>query len=123
MTNTTKPVDKNALSKRMYALGWTITRVDTNVLVCNSFGSYFTFDTLTKTWNNQPEDLVALEEAFKRFDWSYDYSDDFSVWKRGEAAKKALAIKCRGLIGPDKIRILNRKYNGKRPSNTDIPTD
>ncbi len=34
--------------------------------------------------------VADYEAALKKHDWTYDYSDDHSVWKRGQAEQKRL---------------------------------
>jgi hypothetical protein len=36
------------------------------------------------------EILAQYEEMLKTHDWTYGWSDDFSVWKRGSAQRKKI---------------------------------
>ena len=46
-------------------------------------------------------ELIALDRLLAKHDWTYEYSDDYSAWKRGRQERDAInAEKCR-LISQD----------------------
>ena len=64
------------------------------------------------------DSLTALEGLLARHDWYYQYSDDHSVWKRGQREHDAIGEEQRRLIHEVKVPIeeileLTHKYAPK----------
>ena len=64
------------------------------------------------------ESLVILEKLLKSHDWSFDYSDDYSVWKRGMAERQAInqeqkRLISNGLATVEEVQELTQKYAPK----------
>jgi hypothetical protein len=59
-----------------------------------------------------PDNLVELELRLKHHDWYYNYSDDYSVWKRGEADASRIAALVTAC--GDKGKELFEQYKPKR---------
>ena len=64
------------------------------------------------------EHLLKLERLLQFHDWYYDYSDDHSVWKRGQREHDAIGEEQRRLIHEVKIPVeevmaLTDKYRPK----------
>jgi hypothetical protein len=64
------------------------------------------------------EPLVVLEKLLQTHDWSYEFSDDHSVWKRGMSERKAINQEQRRLIGNELATVeevleLTQKYAPK----------
>jgi len=64
------------------------------------------------------ETLVILEKLLKSHDWSFDYSDDYSVWKRGMAEWQAInqeqkRLISNGLVTVEEVQELTQKYAPK----------
>ena len=60
-------------------------------------------------------ELIALDRLLARHDWFYEYSDDHSVWRRGQAQLDAINEEQRRLIHVVKIPLeevleLNEKH-------------
>lgn len=58
--------------------------------------------------------LEEFEELCKVHDWFYDYSDDHSVWKKGEAMQKEINAKYSELLKLNKgaeARQISKKYS------------
>jgi hypothetical protein len=65
----------------------------------------------------KPE-LMPLDRLLCWHDWYYDYSDDYSVWKRGQSERDAINAEQRrlissGLATADEITALSDKYRPK----------
>lgn len=45
---------------------------------------------------------AAYRKALAEHDWNYDYSDDYSVWKKGSEHKKAL-LAMQVVLDPDRV--------------------
>ena len=61
------------------------------------------------------KELIALDRLLARHDWFYDYSDDHSVWRRGQAQLDAINEEQRRLIHVVKVPLeevleLNEKH-------------
>lgn len=48
-------------------------------------------------------ELIALDRLLARHDWFYEYSDDHSVWRRGQAQLDAINEEQRRLIHVVKV--------------------
>ena len=64
------------------------------------------------------DSLTALEGLLARHDWYYQYSDDHSVWKRGQREHDAIGEEQRRLIHEVKVPVeevmaLTDKYRPK----------
>ena len=57
--------------------------------------------------------LEAFYEELVRFDWWYDYSDDHSVWTRGNEKEKELSHRAESLGGSGKIMFDKFRYDYK----------
>jgi len=60
-------------------------------------------------------ELIALDRMLARHDWFYEYSDDHSVWRRGQAQLDAINEEQRRLIHVVKVPLeevleLNEKH-------------
>ena len=58
--------------------------------------------------------LKEFEELCKVHDWFYDYSDDHSVWKKGEAMQKEINTKYSELLKLNKgaeARRISKKHS------------
>ena len=60
-------------------------------------------------------ELIALDRLLARHDWFYEYSDDHSVWRRGQAQLDAINEEQRRLIHVVKVPLeevleLNEKH-------------
>ena len=60
-------------------------------------------------------ELIALDRLLARHDWFYEYSDDHSVWRRGQAQMDAINEEQRRLIHVVKVPLeevleLNEKH-------------
>ena len=51
------------------------------------------------------DSLTALEGLLARHDWYYQYSDDHSVWKRGQREHDAIGEEQRRLIHVVKVPV------------------
>ena len=64
------------------------------------------------------ETLVILEKLLKEHDWSYEFSDDHRVWKRGTAERDAInqeqqRLISNGLVTVEEVQELTQKYSHK----------
>jgi len=60
--------------------------------------------------DNDEAILEALSAVMAKFDWFYHFTDDPSVWRRGEAAYKKLIEQCRaGGLSEDEAKRLQKK--------------
>jgi hypothetical protein len=64
------------------------------------------------------EHLITLERLLQFHDWHYDYSDDHSVWQRGQREHDAIGEEQRRLIHVVKVPLeevmaLTDKYRPK----------
>ena len=64
------------------------------------------------------EHLITLERLLQFHDWYYNYSDDHSVWARGQRAHDAISEEQRRLIHEVKVPVeevmaLTDKYRPK----------
>ena len=64
------------------------------------------------------ENLATLERLLARHDWYFDYSDDYSAWKRGQAERSAInteqkRLVSEGLADPTELVALADKYRPK----------
>ena len=64
------------------------------------------------------ESLVTLEKLLKAHDWSYEFSDDHRVWKRGTAERAAINQEQKrlihsGLASVKEVQDLTQKYAPK----------
>ena len=64
------------------------------------------------------ENLKSLALLLAHHDWYYDYSDDYSAWKRGTASLSAISqekkrLVTEGLATTDEIAELTNKYQPK----------
>ena len=64
-------------------------------------------------------DLTKLEALLRSHDWFYDYSDDHSVWSRGQRENDAINAEQHRLIHEVKVPVeevmaLTDKYRPKR---------
>jgi len=60
--------------------------------------------------DNDEAVLEAIIAVMDKFDWFYHFTDDSSVWKRGEAAYKKLIEQCRaGGLSEDEANRLQKK--------------
>jgi len=64
------------------------------------------------------EHLLTLERLLQFHDWYYDYSDDHSVWQRGQREHDAINEEQRRLIHEVKVPVeeileLTNKYRPK----------
>ena len=60
-------------------------------------------------------ELIALDSLLARHDWFYEYSDDHSVWRRGQAQLDAINEEQRRLIHVvkvpyEEVMALNEKH-------------
>jgi hypothetical protein len=57
---------------------------------------------------------IEFWDACDKFDWFYEFSDDQSVWRRGEATKATLLRQAT----PEQLEIYNkfRRYNFTGPN-------
>jgi len=65
-----------------------------------------------------PNDLAKLESLLQFHDWYYDYSDDHSVWARGQRENDAINEEQRRLIHEvnvpfEQVMALTDKYRPK----------
>jgi len=63
-------------------------------------------------------ELIALDRLLAKHDWTYEYSDDHSAWKRGRQERDAInAEKCRliseGVATAEELTVLMDKYGPK----------
>jgi hypothetical protein len=64
------------------------------------------------------ESLVVLEKLLRSHDWYFDYSDDYSVWKKGMAERAAINTEQKRLIDSglttiEEVQELTQKYAPK----------
>ena len=64
------------------------------------------------------EALITLDRLMAFHDWSYEYSDDYSAWKRGQAQRDAINAEQKrliseGLADPTELVALADKYRPK----------
>ena len=64
------------------------------------------------------ESLVVLEKLLRSHDWYFDYSDDYSVWKKGMAERSAINQEQKrlidsGLATVEEVQELTQKYAPK----------
>ena len=64
------------------------------------------------------ESLAILEKLLKSHDWYFDYSDDYSVWKKGMAQRDAInqeqkRLISNGLATVEEVQELTNKYAPK----------
>ena len=64
------------------------------------------------------ENLINLERLLQFHDWYFDYSDDYSVWKKGMAERSAINQEQKrliesGLVTVEEIQALTQKYAPK----------
>jgi hypothetical protein len=64
------------------------------------------------------EPLAVLEKLLKFHDWHYEFSDDYSVWKRGSAERSAINQEQKrlinnGLATVEEVQELTQKYAPK----------
>ena len=64
------------------------------------------------------ESLVVLEKLLRSHDWYFDYSDDYSVWKKGMAERAAInqeqkRLISNGLATVEEVQELTQKYAPK----------
>lgn len=78
-----------------------------------STDSVMSVDNLNKRWysrdmENTTPTLEQFEELVARFDITYSYSDDFSVWKAGSNAFDKIKQMTKQLPEEDVVRIWNK---------------
>lgn len=62
------------------------------------------------------EALITLDRLLAFHDWTYEYSDDYSAWKRGQAQREAIneeAKRLKALGHIDEVNALIVKYAPK----------
>ena len=64
------------------------------------------------------ESLAILEKLLRSHDWYFDYSDDYSVWKKGMAERDAInqeqkRLISNGLATVEEVQELTHKYAPK----------
>ena len=64
------------------------------------------------------EPLVVLEKLLQTHDWSYEFSDDHRVWKRGTDERNAInqeqkRLISNGLATVEEVQELTQKYAPK----------
>ena len=64
------------------------------------------------------EPLAILEKLLQFHDWYFDYSDDYSVWKKGMAERSAINMEQKrlvndGLATEAEVQELTQKYAPK----------
>ena len=64
------------------------------------------------------ENLINLERLLQFHDWYFDYSDDYSVWKKGMAQRDAInqeqkRLISNGLATVEEVQELTHKYAPK----------
>ena len=64
------------------------------------------------------EALTTLAQLLARHDWTYEYSDDHSQWKRGQRERDAINAEQKrliheGLVTVEEITALTDKYRPK----------
>jgi hypothetical protein len=64
------------------------------------------------------ESLAVLEKLLRTHDWYYDYSDDYSAWKRGKAERDIInqeqkRLVSDGLATVEEVQELVQKYAPK----------
>ena len=64
------------------------------------------------------ENLINLERLLQFHDWYFDYSDDYSVWKKGMAQRDAInqeqkRLISNGLATVEEVQELTQKYAPK----------
>jgi len=64
------------------------------------------------------ESLVVLEKLLRSHDWYFDYSDDYSVWKKGMAERSSINTEQKrlidsGLATVEEVQELTQKYAPK----------
>jgi len=64
------------------------------------------------------EPLVILEKLLGSHDWYFDYSDDYSVWKKGMTERSAINQEQKrliesGLATVEEVQELTQKYAPK----------
>lgn len=64
------------------------------------------------------ESLAILEKLLQAHDWYFDYSDDYSVWKKGMAERSAINMEQKrlvndGLATVEEVQELAKKYAPK----------
>ena len=57
--------------------------------------------------------LLAFKQKLETMDWTYDYSEDYGVWKRGHAQLSELL---KVLSGDKTLLPLFREYSKKYPN-------
>jgi len=63
-------------------------------------------------------ELITLDRLLAKHDWTHEYSDDHSAWKRGRQERDAInAEKCRliseGVVTAEELTVLMAKYGPK----------
>jgi hypothetical protein len=63
-------------------------------------------------------ELIALDQLLAKHDWTYEYSDDHSAWKRGRQERDAINAEKRRLISEgvataEELTVLMAKYGPK----------
>ena len=64
------------------------------------------------------EPLAILEKLLQAHDWYFDYSDDYSVWKKGMTERSAINMEQKrlvndGLATVEEVQELAKKYAPK----------
>ena len=64
------------------------------------------------------EPLAILEKLLQAHDWTYEFSDDHSVWKKGMAERSAINMEQKrlvndGLATVEEVQELTQKYAPK----------
>lgn len=64
------------------------------------------------------EALINLDRLLAHHDWYYNYSDDYTVWTRGQIEREAINAEQRrliseGLATADELIVLADKYRPK----------
>lgn len=64
------------------------------------------------------ESLAVLEKLLQFHDWHYEFSDDYSAWKRGKAERDAInqeqkRLVSNGLASVEEVVELTNKYAPK----------
>ncbi len=62
--------------------------------------------------------LITLDRLLAFHDWHYEYSDDYSAWRRGQAERDAINAEqkrliAEGMVTVEEVTALTDKYRPK----------
>jgi len=63
-------------------------------------------------------ELIALDRLLAKHDWTHEYSDDHSAWKRGRQERDAINAEkhrliSQGVVTAEELTVLMAKYGPK----------